>query len=212
MPSVIDICNAALSHIGDDAMLSSLATPFESVQAKHCATFWPVARDALLELHEAGWAFATKRAELVEIPDGGTLRFPYAYTVPADCIKILAVLPADQRREGDSVEYEREARTDGSAVIRTVEPAVELKYVFRADDPAIYPALFVDAAGWLLASYLAGPVIKGAEGRKAAQECAGFALSLLARAKVSDANQRRGSREEHVAPWVAARGMGVSRG
>ena len=62
MSSVIDICNLALSHLGDTATVASIDPPEGSAQAEHCSRFYPVARDAMLELFN--WKFATRRATL----------------------------------------------------------------------------------------------------------------------------------------------------
>ena len=50
MASEVDICNLALGHLGDNATVASLNPPEGSVQAQHCARFYPIARDALLEM------------------------------------------------------------------------------------------------------------------------------------------------------------------
>ena len=60
MASEVDICNLALSHLGDTATIASLDPPEGSAQAEHCARFYPIARDSLLEMH--AWGFATSRA------------------------------------------------------------------------------------------------------------------------------------------------------
>ena len=54
MASEIAICNLALSHLGDAANIASIDPPEGSAQAEHCATFYPIARDSLLEMHDWG--------------------------------------------------------------------------------------------------------------------------------------------------------------
>ena len=51
MASVVDICNQALSHLGDSATVASIDPPEGSAQAEHCARFYPAALAALLEMH-----------------------------------------------------------------------------------------------------------------------------------------------------------------
>jgi hypothetical protein len=51
MSSVIDICNLALSHIGQAADVSSIDPPENSIEAEYCARFYPMARDTLLEAY-----------------------------------------------------------------------------------------------------------------------------------------------------------------
>ena len=64
MASEVDICNLALGHLGDNATVSSISPPEGSAQAEHCARFYPIARDALLEMHN--WNFAM-RLSLIHI-------------------------------------------------------------------------------------------------------------------------------------------------
>lgn len=98
MPSKIDICNLALAHLGDEATYSSIAPPEGSAQAEHCARFYPVARDALLEAH--AWTFATTRARSRRrrTRPAGWL---YAYARPNESMCLLAVLDSSSvRRHG----------------------------------------------------------------------------------------------------------------
>ena len=67
MASVVDICNLALAHLGDDATISSIDPPEGSAQAEHCKRFYTSARDTLLQLHP--WNFASKRIALAELGD-----------------------------------------------------------------------------------------------------------------------------------------------
>ena len=93
MASDVDIANLMLSHIGDDATVSELDPPEGSAQAEHCATFYPIARDSLLEMHN--WNFATRRIALapVTLPTGAG--WLYAYAAPANFIQVFAVIPSD---------------------------------------------------------------------------------------------------------------------
>lgn len=101
MPSVVDLCNLALAQLGDTANVSSLS-PADSAQAVHCARFYPIARDALLELHD--WNFATRRAVLTLRggpvgtnleTDASCAQWPYTYAAPAGMVSAIAVLHKD---------------------------------------------------------------------------------------------------------------------
>ena len=65
MASVVAICNTALSHIGDSANVTSIDPPDGSAQAGYCATFYPIALSAILEM--ASWGFATARSTLAAL-------------------------------------------------------------------------------------------------------------------------------------------------
>lgn len=201
MPSVIDICNLALSHLGDTGTVASIDPPEGSAQAEHCARFYPIARDALLEMHP--WNFAMRRATLAML-DVPLWTWDYAYAAPSNTIKILALLPPDADKDAASEPFETEAGADGSTVIRTNLAEATIRYLVRVEDPTRFSPLFVEALTRLLASYLAGPVVKGEAGRKAGLEQMQLFQQMAAQARVSDANQRQIVRDP-VAPWISSR-------
>lgn len=90
MASEIDICNLALANLGDAATVASINPPEGSAQAEHCARFYPIARDSLLEMHD--WAFAMKRVALPLLATNPTLQWSYAYGAPSDMINVISVL------------------------------------------------------------------------------------------------------------------------
>lgn len=92
MASVIDIVNLSLSFLGDTATVSSIDPPEGSAQAEHCARFYPLARDSLLEMHT--WGFSTKRIQLAMLTSGWP-EWTYCYAQPTDALNLLAVLPPE---------------------------------------------------------------------------------------------------------------------
>jgi hypothetical protein len=227
MASVVDICNVALSHIGDSANVTSIDPPDGSAQAGYCAQFYPIALSALLEM--AGWGFATVRSTPAEVNNPSTTwRFAYAY--PAQLVNLIAVLPQDalddysanfgeQHHEWDSPQpdfanpaenmympqpYSVEQDGEGNQIILTNVCGAVLRYTIQVDDPTKFSPLFVLALSYLLASMLAGPIIKGEEG---ATMSAGMLTKFQAfqgQAKTSDANQRRIVVHQRVS-WMAGR-------
>lgn len=197
------ICNLALSHLGERANINAINPP-DSANAEHCARFFPIARDALLELHP--WRFATRRQVLspVTVEMGA---WAYAYALPADCLRILAVLPT-AGTELECADYEAEVKADdATSVVLTNEPLAILRYVMRVEDATKFTPLFVTTLSWLLGSYLAGPVVKGSAGKDAAQACQAEFWRQFAMASSIDANQRRGDPRDNEAraPWIAGR-------
>lgn len=201
MASEVDICNLALARLGDNATVASIDPPEGSAQAEHCARFYPVARDSLLEMH--AWKFATRRVLLAEL-DTETWNWSHAYAEPTGVLKLLAVLPPSASNDDDTQEYEAETDSSGTSIILTNQASASLRYVANVTDTTVFSPLFVDALAWLLASYLAGPVLKGDAGAAMAKACLqSFALSF-SNAKVSDANQRK-VRPTHNPAWIAGR-------
>ena len=201
MASDVEIANLALAHLGDKATVASLDPPEGSAQAEHCARFYPIARDTLLEMH--AWKFCTRRATLAQL-DVDTFDWQFAYAEPSGALKILAVLQSADSSGNDGHPFETEGDADGRALIRTdVEDAV-VRYIARVTDTTKFSPLFVDALAWLLASYLAGPVIKGDQGMAVAKNCYQSFLVAFSRATMADSNQRK-VEPGHSPDWMTAR-------
>ncbi len=204
MASEVDICNLALAHLGDRATIASIDPPEGSTQAEHCARFYPIARDTLLEMH--AWRFATRRATLAdislvaEVPSGWT----YAYALPSGCLRVISVLPPEAQSDDETQDFEAEVGSNGQGAIYTDQEDAVARYIARVTDTTKFSPLFVDALAWLLASHLAGPILKGATGTNAAQACYATFRQQFALAVGSDANQRK-NQPTHTAPWVSAR-------
>lgn len=168
MASVVQICNLALSHIGSDAIVTSIDPPDGSVEAGHCARFYDLARTAMLEAGH--WAFARKRVELAEVTNTSDV-WLYAYALPSDCLRpqIVLRLAADNvfsferftLTELRSADYELEGQ-----VLRTNEPEATLLYTIDITDSTKFTPSFVSALSFMLAGYLAGPIVKGNEGAR----------------------------------------------
>ena len=227
MASEVDICNLALGHIGDSATVSSLSPPEGSAQAEHCARFYPMARDSILEQHP--WGFATFRTNLALLSDAWP-EWQYCYAVPTDALNILAVLPplasndysvsystSGSMAYGDMSgmptvsggnyqpqPYSVESLDDGTDVIYTDQESAALRYSARVTDTTKFSPLFTDALSWLLASYLAGPVIKGDAGAAESKRCLQMFTAVMGKATISDANQRRNTISIST-PWMSGR-------
>lgn len=231
MASEVDICNVALSHLGDAATVASISPPEGSAQAEHCAVFYPIARDALLEMHD--WGFATTRAALTQVTNT-TSTWAFCYAVPADMLSPFAVLDplalddnsaeitqASNWLQGVSLPaggiytpqpYQIETAADGTSILLTNQEDAVLRYVRRVTDTTRFTPLFTKTLHRSLAALLAGPVIKGEAGIKvgAMQEMIAFGRDgksgLFGAAAASDSNQKRTTtRERHQVSWLAGR-------
>lgn len=204
MPSEVDICNLALSHLGDSATIASIDPPEGSAQAEHCAVFYPLARDTLQELHN--WSFITRRASLALL-SAESFNYRFAYAVPNNCIRVLSVLEPTSCMLDPTAAFVIEADENGSRIVLTDVESAVLRYTMQITDPTKFPPLFVDALAWLLASHLAGPVIKGDSGAAAARSASSAFQTQFKLAAVSDANQRkiepRGDGRD--TPWIESR-------
>lgn len=198
MASEIDICNLALGHLGDDATVASIDPPEGSAQAEHCARFYPVARDMVLEAHN--WKFSTRRATLALL-DVESFNWTYAYAEPNNALRIISILPAFAEINEEGEQFETIGDDLGNSLIFTNLDEATAIYTVSVSDTTKFSPLVVDAIARLLASYLAGPVLKGDVGKAEAKaQFQAFRLSLSL-AMQSDANQRRVT-PTHNVPWM----------
>lgn len=219
MASDVDICNEALSHLGDSATVSSISPPEGSAQAEHCARFYPSCLATLLEMHN--WAFSMRRATLAQVANTSST-WAYAYAQPNNCVNIIAVLDPDAPDDisapsrGNSYPYDQvpgiytpqdfspESSASGDEIILTNQANAVVRYTVLVTDTSKFTPLFKETLGWMLASKLAGPVLKGDAGRKAALQCMQTAMMWFGRATDSDASSRKVTPQHHVG-WLNAR-------
>lgn len=226
MASEVDIANLALGHLGDNATVASLYPPEGSAQAEHCARFYPIARDSLLEM--AFWNFSVKRGILAPVAQNWT-EWKYAYALPGDCLSPISVLPIDAYDDYATKfvptdtpywshnyspvvaagrytpqPYSIEMDAAGNQVLFTNLENAVLRYTSYVTDTTRFSPLFVMALSWHLASMLAGPIIKGDQGAAEAKRCTQMMAGYLSQAEMSDANQRN-IKVEHIVPWTAGR-------
>jgi hypothetical protein len=211
--SDVVICNLALSHIGADAVLSSINPPDGSVEAGFCSRFYPIARQELIEIHP--WTFTKTRVALAQVDNPSTV-WTYAYAQPSDLILSLRILTtstldaygffpfggllrADEVAlftERGSAEFDNE-----NGMLLTHEEDAVLLYTRDVTDTSKFGAGFTVALSYLLASYLAGPIIKGSTGTQAALQLRKMAMMKIGEAKANDANSSVESNQfvpEHI--------------
>lgn len=216
MASTTDICNMALSHVGADTAVTSISPPDGSVEAGHCARFYPIARAEMLEDHT--WTWSKARAALAETTNASAI-WAYAYALPSDCLSPVRVLQQsilfdfltqpfptlvtadelEQWTERGSADFEVEGQ-----VLYTHEPDAVLLYTRDIADTTKFSMKSVVALSYLLASYLAGPIIKGEPGATAAAKFRQAYDLKKGQAAAGDANGSS-ERAEHVPDFIRAR-------
>ena len=220
MATVLDICNLALAHLGDDATISALDEA--SVQAEQSNRYYPIARDTLLEIHT--WNFAAKRASLSTVTNT-VAQWEYAYAAPADMMTPIAILSptaqsdyATRMSTGDTPggitsnysptilagHYTPQQFALEGTYIYTNQDNALLRYQAEITDSTIFSPLFVVTLSWQLAAMLAGPIIKGDQGRAEAKRCTEVMQGYLITAKQQD-NLHRDIKVEHIVPWTSGR-------
>lgn len=150
MASVIEICNRALSNIGNSRSINSLTEA--SKEAGECSLHFDACRDAVLADFE--WNFATKRLALADTgappPD-----WSYAYQYPTDCLRIVEIMVPGMRNPAAAmrVQFEVGANTDGTGrLIYTDQPEAWLRYISRVTDVNMFDPIFMEALAWRLSA------------------------------------------------------------
>lgn len=220
MASDVEICNMALAHLGSNTLITSLNPPDGSIEASHCKTFYPHVRRLVLDV--GNFDFALRRQALSTLATNPSNAWQYAYALPSDCLSPLRILRGDAVssglssfslglfnvdpivdelfRERGSSEFEVENQT-----LFTNEPDAVLKYKADVtDQEGLFPPAMVMAFSMLLAGFLAGPIIKGDEGRKIGAAWMQAGNNAIASATATDGNNRS-ERAEHTSAFVRAR-------
>lgn len=207
MATDTDICNIALANLGHAAKVSSIDPVDGSVEAMHCARFYPVARGLALSKHD--WGFATRRAKLSELVVDETTYsdYQYAYALPAGFLRFIGFVDDTGLliRSG-GWDYQIESNDSGTKILLTdCDPAgAYVRYVYNETNTARYPDTFIDVLGYELAAKLAGPIRKG-DRRDEMLKAAALALVTAAGIDSNVDNRERRKRMEYKPPWIEGR-------
>ena len=127
----VELCSHALLKVGANTISS-----FEdgTLEAEVCANLYPLVRDFLLAAHP--WNFATKQQTLPRVASAPVADFRFAYSLPADCIRVLS---AGANGRGRGVHYKIRGR-----MLLTDSQQAMLTYIHRPEE-ASFPAFFVMA-------------------------------------------------------------------
>lgn len=229
--ATIDLCNTALAYVADAAQVTSLdPTVDATMQAKHCARFFPLAKREALQ--RCAWSFATRRESLDPITGFNNESWPYAYGVPDNAARIFAVLPpsagddvavsagaAPVYRDGTGAwrtslaassytpkPFTVELDSDGYPIVYSKVEGAVARFNTTEGSPAGWSPLFRDGVALLLASKLAGPMVQGPAGLQLAQQLLALSERKLSEAMTHDGVQSQ-PQPKPVAPWIAARGF-----
>jgi hypothetical protein len=192
--SETDIGNLSLGHLGEDSAVTSFDPPDGSVHAEHCARFYPMARDMCLEAHD--WKFARRTVQLTETVAGGD-DYAFVYALPADYLRAQRIYIQDWRRDLTGIdEFETETNDSGQMILMCDIENPYLIYTRRVDDTTKFSPSFTVALSYLLASMLAGPVIKGEAGQTANKYWFSVWRAYLAVGSTLDAGNQRANLDQ----------------
>lgn len=147
--SVTDICNIALSKLGE--------SPIDAPAANGC----PAARLCYLHYHPVrrevlcacSWSFAKQLVTISCAETEGEGRVSLPHSLPPDCLRVLAV---------NAPEWTLRGRT-----IYCPKGTIRLSYIADIEDTTLFEPLFAEALATRLACKLCIPLISSITARKA---------------------------------------------
>ncbi len=170
MATPVDICNLALSVLGDEAGVTSISPADGSDQSGHCARWYPVALRRMLE--SFAWSFAARRAELTQLNNitASIYGHKYAFALPSKCLRPVKI--ESKEWLNDAAHYDSSHELSPAAasfelglaenytgrVLFCDIAAPILTYTSYCETAELFPGYFIDALVLLLASYLYGPI------------------------------------------------------
>jgi len=121
MASVVEICNGALNQLGATTILSLTE---DSKNARLCNQRFTQVRDSVFRSHP--WNCLQKRQELAADTTAPAWGFKFAYTLPADCLRLLRIL-----------DYDSNYKVEGRKILSNTS-SMKILYIGRITDPNEY--------------------------------------------------------------------------
>lgn len=207
MATVVDICNAALSHCGTRSKISAIDEG--SAEANACLTQFPLVRDATLRLFD--WNFARLTVSLAALQSPPE-RWSYKYGVPSNCVRIRRLNDVPMLSLPQTF-FEMAADVDSTgaiiSVILTNASPISAIYTARVEDPLRWDQGFIDAMTFGLAMRICFEVT-GREDR--VKYLTQMWQSMLTHAAATAANEGTQPNANYVPEDLAARGYDDGQG
>jgi len=147
MAGVVDIVNQALSALGE-ARITSLSDPCPA--AILAQSLYESVRDT--EISRYSWNFARTRTQLGRLAEAPLFGWSFQYLLPTDNLRVLQAGPWPQAVLSDFIGDENRNWTiEGRHLLSNQGPPMNLIYLKRVDDPALYPPAFVEVLAAKLA-------------------------------------------------------------
>lgn len=148
MPSIVDICNYALNHIGKGT-ISALDTSTEA--SRRCSLRFEPVRDKVLE--DYPWRFARRQVALAA-SSSTVVGWDYVYAYPSSCVKVRKVFTEATFGEAEPQQFDIYNVGGVQCVVCNLESAYA-EFTYRVTDPTLFDPLFVEALSYALAADLA---------------------------------------------------------
>ena len=184
MATEVDICNIALTNLGEPKVVSLTEN---SERARLCNLRYPDVRDAVLRSHP--WNCAMKRAQLTRTTSTPAFGYLYEYSLPADLLRVIGT-------HDSLVSYQIEGK-----YLLTDETKMYIKYVRQLSDASEIDPNLIQAIGMRLAWELAEPLTGRIELKR---EMWIKFIELISEARGIDASEGIPDRIEYLS-WIESR-------
>lgn len=160
--SNVDIANIALQMLGEPPITSLTGTQQAQVL---CAQALPFARDEVL-VYKA-WSVAVTRKLLNQLEEVDNLTgYTYAYTIPPDSLRILAIKPNETTDPAVIAESDYPSSQNGSSyvlengMVFTNAKSAYAQYIRRIENPSALPGYLVDVIAANIARRIAFSLVQ----------------------------------------------------
>ena len=212
MANAVDICNLALSQLGERGQIVSLDPADGSEYAAECKNYYPIALRKLLE--EYDWSFMQTRARLNKLANFDSELYGYknAYALPSDCVRVVRVSEANAENTMShfasefprNYEIQYSKTTDNRILLTNVDNAI-IQYTLYRDVPVLFPTYFIEALVLCLAVYLVGPLKRSDPASTIAQNLRQAYEQTLSKAKTADAQNAARHHFKYIPSQIRAR-------
>jgi len=199
MTSPVDICNLALTSLGQPTVTAIDPPDTNSKSARLCAQLYPLMRDEMIRKHP--WRRLKRRAQLAASVVAPLWGYTTKYPLPADCITLIEIYVGDDPL--------REWDVEGDFILCNETAALNIRYIATSTDPNEWDPLLINAIAYRLAVDLAEP-LTGDPNKKS------FAIAKYTEviAEAKNASAQEGTPTELGQPdlWVSTRFGGTTDG
>ena len=148
--SIVSICNTGLDLLGAES-ITSLAD--DSKQARFCARNYERVRDAVLRAYP--WNCALARSSLAALAETPAWGYANQFQLPEGpeppyALRVLSI--------NGEVDFALTYKIEGRKILTDVAAPLEILYIARIEDPALFDALLIDAIAARLALDAAYPL------------------------------------------------------
>lgn len=193
MSSEVDICNRALSRLGQ-AQIVNLTDG--TVEARACNLHYLPERDGFLEEHD--WHFGITREVLAEVTNTREAEYDHAYQRPAGAHTVIGVFRSDLGPIDPPDPY----RLEGDTIFCNI-PIAHIIYAGATTNPGKWSELFRTALSWRIQAAITMALTEDERREAKAQQQAEYASS---RAQAHDIRQRAEFQTyTRVSPTIIAR-------